>query len=147
MRVVERRPAARAMPAWAVWVGRVMSGLVVAFLLMDGAIKVLDLAIVAETLNQLGFPTTLARGLGVLTLLIAVLYGLPRTAFLGAVLLTGLLGGAMATHLRVGNPLFTHLLFGLYIGVLAWGGLWLRDPKLRAVVRGFYWRTKVATGQ
>ncbi|MDB5593293.1 MAG: hypothetical protein JWM36_254 [Hyphomicrobiales bacterium] len=113
-----------------------MSGVVVAFLLMDGVIKVLDLAVVSETLDQLGYPATLARGLGVLTLLIAGLYATPRTAFLGAVLLTGLLGGALATHLRVGSPLFTRLLFGLNVGVIAWGGLWLRDPKLRAVVRG-----------
>jgi hypothetical protein len=121
------------MPSWAKWAGRIMSGTVVAFLLVDGVVKVLDLAVVGETLNQLGYPASLARGLGVLTLLIAVLYAFPRTAFLGAVLLTGLLGGAMATHLRVGSPLFTHLLFGLYIGVLAWAGLWLRDARLRAV--------------
>ena len=69
-----------------------------------------------------------------LTLLIAVLCAIPRTAFIGAVLLTGLLGGAMATHLPVGSPVFKHLLFGRYIGVLAWGGLWLRDPILRAMV-------------
>ncbi|MDB5593288.1 MAG: hypothetical protein JWM36_249 [Hyphomicrobiales bacterium] len=124
------------MPSWATWTGRIMSGIVVAFLLIDGVIKVLDLAIVGETLNQLGYPASLARGLGFLTLQIAVLYAFPRTAFLGAVLLTGLLGGAMATHLRVGSPLFTHLLFGLYIGVLAWAGLLLRDARLRAVTWG-----------
>ncbi|MDB5572217.1 MAG: hypothetical protein JWN93_3400 [Hyphomicrobiales bacterium] len=124
------------MPTWATWAGRIMSGIVVGFLLIDGAVKVLDLAVVGETLNQLGYPASLARGLGLLTLLIAVLYAFPKTAFLGAVLLTGLLGGAMATHLRVGSPLFTHLLFGLYIGVLAWAGLWLRDARLRAVTWG-----------
>jgi hypothetical protein len=133
MSVVTNRASNADMPSWATWAGRVMNGVVVAFLLVDGAVKVLDLAVVGETLNQLGYPASLARGLGVLTLLIAVLYAFPRTAFLGAVLLTGLLGGAMATHLRVGSPLFTHLLFGLYIGVLAWAGLWLRDPRLRAV--------------
>lgn len=136
MSVVEKLPARAGMPSWAAWAGRIMSGLVVAFLVMDGAIKVLDLAVVRETLEQLGYPTSMAQGLGILTLVIAVLYAVPRTAFLGSVLLTGLLGGAIATHLRVGSPLFTHLFFGLYIGVLAWGGLWLRDPKLRAVVRG-----------
>ncbi|MDB5546524.1 MAG: hypothetical protein JWO64_3673 [Hyphomicrobiales bacterium] len=129
-----KQPPGKEMPKWAVWAGRIMSGIVVAFLTMDGAIKILDLAAVGDTLRQLGYPASLARGLGVLTLLIAVLYAVPRTAFLGAVLLTGLLGGAMATHLRVGSPVFTHLFFGLYIGVLAWGGLWLRDPRLRAVV-------------
>src|SRR4051812_5379995 len=109
MSVVTNRASNAGMPSWAMWAGRVMSAIVVAFLLMDGAIKVLDLAVVGETLNQLGYPASLARGLGVLTLLIAVLYALPRTAFLGAVLLTGLLGGAIATHLRVGSPLVTHL--------------------------------------
>jgi hypothetical protein len=128
--------AERAIPSRALWAGRIISGIVVAFLLLDGVVKVLDLAVVGETLNQLGYPASLARGLGVLTLLIAVLYAVPRTAFLGAVLLTGLLGGAMATHLRVGSPLFTHLLFGLYLGVLAWAGLWLRDARLRAVAWG-----------
>jgi hypothetical protein len=135
MSVVANR-ARGGMPTWATWAGRIMSGIVIAFLLIDGAVKALDLAVVGETLNQLGYPASLARGLGVLTLLIAVLYAFPRTAFLGAVLLTGLLGGAMATHLRVGSPLFTHLLFGLYLGVLAWAGLWLRDARLRAVAWG-----------
>jgi hypothetical protein len=75
-----------------------------------------------------------ARGLGVLTLLCALLYAIPRTSVFGAILLTGLLGGAMATHLRVDSPLFTHLLFGFYIGVMAWGGLYLRDPAMRAMI-------------
>jgi DoxX-like family len=118
----------------AVWMGRVMSSVVVAFLLFDGAIKVLDLPIVGETLERLGYSANLARGLGLLTLAIAILYAVPRTAFLGAVLLTGLLGGAMATHLRVGSPVFTHLLFGLYLGLLAWAGLFLRDPQVRALM-------------
>jgi hypothetical protein len=111
-----------------------MSFVVVAFLLFDGTIKVLDLPVVGETLEGLGYSASLARGLGVLTLAIAVLYAVPRTALLGAVLLTGLLGGAMATHLRVGSPVFTHLLFGLYVGLLAWAGLLLRDPRLRVLL-------------
>jgi hypothetical protein len=118
----------------AVWTGRVMSLVVVAFLLFDGAIKVLEFPVVGETLEGLGYSANLARGLGLLTLAIAILYAVPRTAFLGAVLLTGLLGGAMATHLRVGSPVFTHLLFGLYLGLLAWAGLFLRDPKVRALL-------------
>ena len=120
----------------AFWSGWVLSGLVIAFLVLDGAIKVMDLAVVRDTLEQLGYPAGLARGLGVLTLAIAILYAFPRTALIGAVLLTGLLGGAMATHLRVGSPIFSHLLFGAYVGALAWGGLWLRDPRLRALVGG-----------
>jgi hypothetical protein len=118
------------------WTGRILSGAVVALLLLDGAIKLVPIAPVTETLRQLGFTVTddLARGIGVLTLLCAVLYAIPRTSVLGAILLTGLLGGAMATHLRADSPLFTHLLFGFYIGVIAWLGLWLRDPRLRGLL-------------
>jgi hypothetical protein len=87
-------------------------------------------------MQQLGYSGSInqARLLGVITLLCALLYALPQTSILGAILLTGLLGGAMATHLRVDSPLFTHLLFGFYIGVMAWGGLYLRDPRLRAMI-------------
>ncbi|MDH7795268.1 hypothetical protein QBC99_001331 [Beijerinckia sp. GAS462] len=117
------------------WTGRIMSGLVVAFLIFDGGIKLVPIAPVTETLQQLGYSGTVAqaRGLGILTLGIALLYAWPKTSVFGAVLLTGLLGGAMATHLRVDSPLFSHLLFGLYLGLIAWGGLWLRDAKLRAL--------------
>lgn len=116
------------------WTGRVLSALVVLFLLFDGLIKVVELPVVGETLVQLGYPPSLGFGLGVLTLAIALLYAWPRTALLGAVLLTGLLGGAIATHLRVGSPLFSHLLFGVYIGLMAWGGLILRDDRLRELL-------------
>ncbi|HEV2509623.1 DoxX family protein [Bosea sp. (in: a-proteobacteria)] len=123
-------------PSGQLWTGRIMSGLVVAFLIFDGGIKLAPLAIVTETMQQLGYSGSpeLARGLGVMTLVIALLYALPRTSILGAILLTGLLGGAMATHLRVGSPLFSHLLFGLYLGLLAWGGLYLRDARLRRLI-------------
>ena len=120
-------------PPAALWIGRAMSGLVVAFLIFDGGIKLAPLSVVTETMQQLGYSGSpeLARGLGVMTLAIALLYALPRTSILGAILLTGLLGGAMATHLRVGSPLFSHLFFGLYLGLIAWGGLYLRDVRLR----------------
>lgn len=116
------------------WTGRLLRGLVVLFLLFDGAIKVVEMDVVKQTLAELGYPTDIAFGLGVLTLAIGVLYAIPRTSVLGAILLTGLLGGAMATHLRVGSPVFSHLLFGLYIGLMAWGGLFLRDERLRAML-------------
>jgi len=118
------------------WTGRVLSGLVVLFLLFDGAIKLVPIQPVTDTMMQLGYSgdPSLARGLGVLTLLCAALYAWPRTSVLGAVLLTGLLGGAMATHLRVGSPLFSHLLFGGYLGLIAWGGLYLRHPALRRLL-------------
>jgi hypothetical protein len=120
-------------PPAALWIGRAMSGLVVAFLIFDGGIKLAPLSVVTETMQQLGYSDSpeLARGLGVMTLAIALLYALPRTSILGAILLTGLLGGAMATHLRAGSPLFSHLFFGLYLGLIAWGGLYLRDGRLR----------------
>jgi hypothetical protein len=116
------------------WTGRILSALVVLFLLFDGAIKVVELDVVKQSLAELGYPQEIAFGLGILTLAIGVLYAIPRSAVLGAILLTGLLGGAMATHLRVGSPLFSHLLFGLYVGLMAWGGLILRDQRLRALL-------------
>lgn len=117
----------------ALWAGRIISGLVVAFLLLDGAIKLIPLDVVTETSEQLGIPTHLARTLGVLTLAATILYAWPRTSVLGAILLSGYLGGAIYVHLRVGSPLFTHLFFGVYLGLMIWGGLWLRDDKLRAL--------------
>lgn len=123
-------------PPAALWIGRAMSGLVVAFLIFDGGIKLAPLSVVTETMQQLGYSGSpeLARGLGVMTLAIALLYALPRTSILGAILLTGLLGGAMATHLRVGSRLFSHLFFGLYLGLIAWGGLYLRNIRLRRLI-------------
>jgi hypothetical protein len=116
------------------WTGRVLSGLVVLFLAMDGGMKVARVPVTITTTEQLGYPGGVAFGLGVLLLAIALLYALPWTSGFGAILLTGYLGGAVATHLRVGNPLFSHELFGVYIGVIAWAGLWLRDPRLRALI-------------
>ncbi|HEV7318031.1 MAG TPA: DoxX family protein [Ensifer sp.] len=122
--------------AKSVILGRVLSGVLVAFLVFDAAIKLVPLQVVTDTMVALGYPADqgLARLLGVLTLLCTLLYVYPRTSILGAILLTGYLGGAMATHLRAGSPLFTHLLFGFYLGVIAWGGLWLRDPRLRSLI-------------
>lgn len=113
-----------------------MSGLVILFLLFDAGIKLVPLQIVTETSAQLGLPTdaAFARLLGSLTLVGVALYAVPRTAVLGAILLTGYLGGAIATHLRIGSPLFSHVLFGFYLGVLIWGGLYLRDPRLRRLI-------------
>lgn len=117
------------------WSGRILSGLVILFFLTDAAIKLPPLQPVTETMAQLGWPADAgtARTLGVLMLASVALYAYPPTALLGAVLITGYLGGAVATHVRVGSPLFTHTLFGVYVGTLAWAGLWLRDPRLRAL--------------
>jgi len=82
---------------------------------------------------QLGYPESVILGLGIILLACTVVYLMPRTAILGAILLTGYLGGAVATHVRVGSPLFSHVLFPVYLGVLIWGGLYLRDERLRAL--------------
>jgi hypothetical protein len=116
------------------WSGRILSALVILFLLFDGTIKVMELDVATQTTAQLGYPVSVVFGIGILTLVIAALYAVPRTSVLGAILLTGLLGGAIATHLRVGSPIFTHMLFGFYLGLAAWGGLLLRDDRLRAMV-------------
>jgi hypothetical protein len=118
----------------AIWTGRVISGLAVAFLLFDGAIKLVPLDIVITTSQQLGIPTELARTLGVLTLACTILYAIPRTSVLGAILLTAYMGGAIYTHVLAGSPLFTHTLFGVYLAVLIWGGLYLRDERVRALI-------------
>ena len=110
-----------------------MSGLFIAFMMFDGGIKLVPLQIVTDTSIQLGLPAsdTFARGLGILALACTALYALPRTAVLGAILMTGYLGGAIATQLRIGAPLFSHLMFGVYLGLLMWGGLWMRDRRVR----------------
>lgn len=123
--------------ATALWTGRILSGLVVVFLLFDGAIKLIPLDVVIETSRQLGIPTNLAFTLGVLTLAGTLLYAYPKTSVLGAILLTGYLGGAIYVHVRAGSPLFSHTLFGVYLGILLWGGLYLRDERLRVI---FPWR-------
>ncbi|ENN88004.1 hypothetical protein RHSP_50684 [Rhizobium freirei PRF 81] len=116
--------------------GMILSGLIVAFLVFDGVIKIIPLPVVTETMAGLGYSAdpALARLLGVITLGCAILYAIPRTSVLGAILLTGLLGGAIATHLRVGSPIFSHLLFGVYVGVIAWGGLYLRYEAVRRMI-------------
>jgi uncharacterized membrane protein YphA (DoxX/SURF4 family) len=117
------------------WAGRVLSGLAVLFLTWDGVIKVLTLAPVVEGFTRLGYPVTLAVGIGILELVCVATYVIPRTSWLGAVLLTGFLGGAIATHVRVEDPLLTHTFFPIYVGLLIWGGLWLRDGRLRAFTK------------
>lgn len=116
--------------------GWTMSGLVIAFMLFDAGAKLVPLQAVLQTTADLGYPRSveLVRGLGLLALACTVLYALPRTAVLGAILLTGYMGGAVATHLRLGSPLFSHILFGVYLAILAWGGLFLRDPRIRVLL-------------
>jgi hypothetical protein len=117
-----------------IWTARVLKGIAVSFLLLDAGMKVLKSAAAVEGTASLGYPPDSVFGIGVVQLVCVVLYLVPRTSFLGAVLLTGYLGGAIATHVRVGNPLFTHILFPTYVAALIWGALYLRDARLRALV-------------
>jgi DoxX-like family len=114
-------------------IGWALSGLFVLFMLFDVAIKWLDLAVVDEAMLRLGYAGGVGFWIGVLEMLLLILYVVPRTAVLGAILFMGVFGGAIASHLRVGDPLLSHDLFGVYLGLAMWGGLWLRDPALRAV--------------
>jgi hypothetical protein len=116
------------------WTGRVLSGIAVAFLIFDSAGKLLQVQPVIEGTRRLGYPEEVVFGLGVTLLSCVLAYTMPRTSVLGAVLLTGYLGGAVATHVRIGNPLLTHTLFPTYVAALVWGGLMLRDARLRAFV-------------
>ena len=120
----------------ALWTGRVLSGLVILFMLFDGAIKLVPWPVVTEAMDRIGYGSSesLARSLGVITLVCTVLYAIPPTSILGAILLTGYLGGAMASHIRIGSPVVSHILFGFFLGLVVWGGLWLRDRSLRAVM-------------
>jgi len=118
-----------------VWTGRVLSGLFVLFMLGASiAPKFLMADMVAEqNMTPLGWPAEYLLLIGLIELTCVILYVVPRTSLLGAILMTGLLGGAIASNLRVENPLFSHTLFGIYLGLFMWGGLWLRDASLRAV--------------
>lgn len=118
----------------AVWTGRILSGLAVAFMAFDGAIKVVELPVAVEGTVNLGYPAGVVQGLGILQLAMLALYLIPRTSVLGAVLWTGYLGGAIATHVRLDNPLFSHVLFPTYVAAFLWFGLWLRDRQVRAVL-------------
>ena len=120
----------------ALWSGRLLSGLVIVFLLFDGAIKLVPWPVVTETMDRMGYGSSeaLARSLGLITIVCTALYAVPPTSILGAILLTGYLGGAIASHVRIGSPMFSHILFGFYLGLMVWSGLWLRDRSLRALL-------------
>lgn len=118
------------------WAGRVLSGLAVVFLLFDALMKVLRAEPAVEGTVQLGYPESVVAGIGLVLLVCLALHLIPRTAVLGAILLTGYLGGAVATHVRLLNPLFSHTLFPVYVGVLVWLGLALRDGAVRRLLLG-----------
>lgn len=121
-------------PKSMLWTGRVLTALYALFMLgASVAPKLMMMPIAEETMAHLGWPAGYAFTIGLIELGCVVLYLIPRTSLLGAVLTMALLGGAMATQVRAGSPLFSHVLFGVYLGLFMWGGLWLRDPRLRAL--------------
>ena len=117
-------------------IGRIVTALPVLFLLFDTAIKFANIPVVQQTNSQLGYGPELTLPIAIIELACLLVYLVPRTSVFGAVLLTGYLGGAVATHVRVGNPLFGYILFPIYIAILLWGGLYLRDARVRALVKG-----------
>ena len=119
---------------WMRWTGYGLTGLVSLFMTMDAAMKLAQLPIVLETTAQLGWPVTTVVSLGLVLLISTALYVIPSTSLLGAILLTGYLGGAVATHARIGSPLFSHTLFGVYVGIALWGALYLRSDRLRRLI-------------
>lgn len=117
--------------------GYILSGLVILFLLFDAGLKLVAPEVAIKySPPDLGWPLEVGTMhlLGILLLIPTLLYIWPRTAIFGAILITGYLGGAIATHVRIDSPLFSHSLFGVYLGLMLWGGLWLRDPRLRALI-------------
>jgi len=121
-------------PKGMLWAGRVMSWLAILFLTPNMVIKLIDHQIVRDVMTGLGYPLKFDRLIGVIELVCIVLYAIPRTSVLGMVLTTGLIGGAISTNLRAEQPLFSHILFGVYLGVWMWVGLWLQDARLRRLI-------------
>jgi hypothetical protein len=128
---IEAAPTTRTPARWG---ARIVTAIPVLFLAFDAAMKLANIPAVAEASARLGLPPTLALPLGILLAACVGLYVVPRTAPLGAVLLTGYLGGAVLTHARIGDPLLTHTLFPIYVGALLWTGLYLRDSRVRALL-------------
>lgn len=133
-RAAQDRPAAGAPSKRALWGGRVLSGLAVLFLAFDATIKLVQPPEMMAGNEILGWSLSQMRPIGILQIALLAVYLFPRTAVLGAVLWTGYLGGAIATHVRVDNPLFSHTLFPTYVAALIWGGLWLRDTRVRGML-------------
>jgi hypothetical protein len=117
-----------------IWAGRIVSALPVLFLLFDGTIHIMRIPSVVAGFSQAGFPISTAVPLGIIEIVCIILYVIPRTSVLGAILLTGYLGGAVATNVRQQLPMLGYVLFPVYVGVFIWGGLWLRDDRIRSLI-------------
>ena len=129
-------PSPRIRTARSVIAGRVLSGIISVLLLADAIFKLFPVKEVIEGSVKLGYSPDVMPAIGITLLGCVILYMIPRTSVFGALLLTGYLGGAIATHVRVGDPLFSHVLFPTYVAAVVWGGLYLRNAKLRALVAG-----------
>jgi hypothetical protein len=116
------------------WIARIMWGIALVFMLFDTGIKLMRESHAVEGTVQLGYPDSTVQMIGIIEAVCLVLYFIPRTSVLGMVLLTGYFGGAVATHVRLENPLFSHVLFSVYIAVLMWGSLYLREPRLQELL-------------
>jgi hypothetical protein len=121
-------------PTRSLWASRIMAGIAILFMLFDTGIKLVRESHAVEGTIQLGYPDSSVQLLGIIEAICLVLYLIPRTSVLGMVLLTGYFGGAVATNVRLENPLFSHVLFSVYIALLMWGSLYLREPRLRALL-------------
>ena len=130
-KVMESAVRTLSVPKWKLWTGRVISAIAILFLLFDSVAKLMKIAPVKQACQELGYPESLIVPIGALLFICTVIYLIPRTSIFGAVLLTGYLGGAVASQVRVGNPLFSQALFPVYFGALIWVGLYLRDVRLR----------------
>lgn len=140
LRTLRTKDAMNSLPAdlpskKALWTGRILSGFAVLFLLFDASMKLAQSPMAVKGTTDLGYPASVIFALGVIQIVCLILYLIPRTAVLGAILWVGYLGGAIATHVRVGNPLFSHVLFPLYVALMLWIGLGLRDPRVRALLQ------------
>ncbi|HEY9091349.1 DoxX family protein [Parasphingorhabdus sp.] len=130
-----RAGLALALPGtWLIRIGWVLSGLVIAFFLLDAGMKMTGADVSVSATVALGYPAHQVRAIGFILLILTGLYAIPRTSVLGALGATGYLGGAVAAQLRVESPLISHVLFGVYLGLMLWGGLYLREPRLRTLL-------------
>jgi hypothetical protein len=132
--IAQAKTGSRSISKESLWTGRIFSALIVAFLLFDAVIHLMRPAPVVEAFAKLGLPLRLAVTLGITELVCILLYVIPRTSILGAILLTGYLGGAIATQMPRSNSLFGEILFPVYVGVIVWGGIYLRDERLRTLI-------------
>jgi hypothetical protein len=129
-------PATGSSATKSVWIGHILSGIAIAFFVLDGVMKLVQPQVVIDATREIGWPVDpmTLTALGLILLAATTLYAFPRTAVLGAILLTGYLGGAVASHARHGDPLLTHDFFGVYLGLFVWGGLWFRDARIRSLI-------------